>query len=90
MRLRAKVRRATGNTRHFRGHIEGVDVVKDAQLPTPAYVEIEPSGDGAFYLFYFNANGEGLTDTWHESVARAKDQAHFEFEIEESDWEEVT
>jgi hypothetical protein len=89
MRLRAKIRRATGNTRHFRGHIEGSEVVKDGQLPIPAWVEIEPR-DGAFYLFYFDSSGECLTDTWHESLARAKDQAHFEFEIEEGDWEEVS
>jgi hypothetical protein len=88
MRLRAKVRRATGRTHHYRGHIANGEAVKDAQLPIPAWVEIEPE-DGAFYLFYFNASGECMTDTWHESLARAKGQARFEFEIEEEDWEEV-
>ena len=89
MRLRARVRRATRKTRHYYGHIDRDHVVKDTELPTPAYVEIEPSGDGAFYLFYFDAKGVCMTDTWHESVERAKAQAEFEFEITEQDWEDV-
>jgi hypothetical protein len=88
MRLRANVRRATGKTHHYRGHIDGNNIVKGEQFPIPAWVEIEPC-DGAYYLFYFNASGECVTDTWHESLAKAKKQAHFEFEIEEEDWEEV-
>ena len=83
MRLRARARRVTGNTHHYR-----VGVGRDA-LPSPAYVEIEPSGEGAFYLLYFNSSGECLTDTWHETIARAKEQARFELEIAEADWEEV-
>jgi hypothetical protein len=53
-----------------------------------AWVEIEER-DGAFYLFYFDSNGNRLTDTWHETVERAKAQARFEFEIEEHDWNDV-
>jgi hypothetical protein len=54
-----------------------------------AWVEIEPA-DGAHYLLYFNTSGECLADTWHESAEQAKAQARFEFEIEESDWKEVS
>ncbi len=53
-----------------------------------AGVEIE-ARDGNIYLFYFGANGTCLTDTWHQTVERAKSQAQFEFEIEEHDWNDV-
>jgi hypothetical protein len=53
-----------------------------------AWVEIEAS-DGACSLFYFDANGTCLTDTWHETIQQAKAQARFEFEVEESDWKDV-
>jgi hypothetical protein len=83
MRLRAEVRRVTGNTRH---HVPGRGA--GDLCPTIAWVEIEP-GDGAYYLFYFTAAGECLTDTWHESLDAAKRQARFEFEIEDADWTDV-
>jgi hypothetical protein len=31
-----------------------------------------------------------MTDTFHESLAGAKEQARFEFEIEDGDWEEAS
>lgn len=53
-----------------------------------ARVEIE-ADDGAYLLLYFDANGNCLTDTWHETVEQAKAQAQFEFEIEEDNWKSV-
>ena len=50
-----------------------------------ASVEID-EGDRDCYLFYFDANGNCLTDTWHETLERAKAQALFEFAIDEDDW----
>ncbi|MBA3458835.1 MAG: hypothetical protein H0T46_02660 [Deltaproteobacteria bacterium] len=79
MRLRARVRVATGNTRH---------IVNGALAPVPAYVEIAPAG-GAFYLLYFDANGRNTTDTWHETIDAAKAQAQFEFLLDDADWEPV-
>ena len=81
--MRASVRRATGNTRHVIHAGESIDLASEI-----AWVEIEPA-DGAYFLFYFNANGECLADTWHDSVESAKAQAGFEFEIEETDWNDV-
>ncbi len=81
MRLSASVRRATGRTRHVLHGVASVDVT-----PQVAWVEIE-ARDGAFYLYYFDSNGDGLADTWHETVEQAKEQARFEFEIEERDWQ---
>ena len=76
--------RATGNTRHLVHGRDSEDLSSNI-----AWVEIEPS-DGAFYLFYFSAKGECLADTWHESLDHAKQQADFEFEIDQADWKEVT
>lgn len=80
MRLKARVRTITGTTRH---HMNGVEITP------PAWVEIEPSDD-AFYLLYYGETGEALADTWHETLAKAKAQARHEFEIEDADWEDVS
>jgi len=45
--------------------------------------------DNAFYLFYFSADGQCMTDTRHPTLDKAKRQAAFEFEICEQDWETV-
>jgi hypothetical protein len=83
MRLRANVRRRTGVTRHVIHGRESEDLTSQI-----AWVEIEPA-DGAFYLFYFTAAGECITDSWHESLEQAKHQAFAEFEILDADWMET-
>jgi len=86
MRLRANIRRMTGATRHIIHGRESEDIASQI-----AWVEIEPAdADGNFFLFYFTAAGTFLTDTWHQSLEDAKEQARFEFEIEDADWQEVT
>jgi hypothetical protein len=74
--LKAWVKRVTGNTTHHSA---------ERQVPPPAFVKIEHNKDG-FFLLYFDAAGDGLTDTWHQSLEDAKRQAKFEFEIEASEW----
>lgn len=85
MILRAKVKRATGATRHTRisgpGRIEAI--------PTPAYVEIRPRPDGTVFLLHLNEKSECIADTWHMTVDEAKRQAAMEFAIGEGDWAEV-
>lgn len=83
MKLRASVRRATGKTRHLIPGAESIDLASQI-----AWLELE-TADGGSYLYYFDANGECLADTWHESPERAKAQARFELEIEEHDWYSV-
>jgi hypothetical protein len=90
MRLRAPVRRATGKAHHFLAHLDGDEVVKDAQLGPVAWVEIQHQKNGTFHLNYLDASGAYLTDTWHPTLEEAKDQARFEFEIDDRDWVEVT
>ena len=85
MRIKAFVSKTTGKTRHYTASINN-DGTKDLEnIPIPKWVEIseEPSG---FFLFHYNADGECISDTWHESLEEAKEQASFEFEIEDNDW----
>ena len=84
MRLRATVRHATGNTRHLIHGAEHVDVV--AKI---ASVAIE-RGDGGWFLFYLDADGTCIADTWHETQDLAKRQATFEFGIDADDWLDVS
>jgi hypothetical protein len=70
MRLRANVRRHTGKTRHLIHGRESENIASMIER-----VEIEPA-DGAFFLLYFNAKGECLADTWHQTLDHAKQQAH--------------
>lgn len=86
MRLRARVQRVTGATRHHRAHFEEGEVRKDEEMPAPASVEIQPA-EGAFSLLYLDEHGECLTDTWHQTLEQAKAQARHEFGIGEDDWE---
>jgi hypothetical protein len=54
-------------------------------LPVPSFLEIVEQ-QGAIYLLRLDADGECITDTWHETIDAAKQQARFEFDIGESDW----
>ena len=42
---------------------------------------------GTIYLLRLNALGETVADTWHPTIADAKRQAHFEYEIENDQWQ---
>jgi hypothetical protein len=88
VKLKAKVVKVLGRTRHAQGHMEGDRVVDDGVLPAPAWVQIEPDGD-AYLLVYLDANGDSITDTWHQTLDDAKGQAEFEFGITEPDWKTV-
>jgi hypothetical protein len=71
----------TGETQHFLG----------AQLlPKPSELMIARFDDDAeVYLLYLNAQGEEITDTLHDSIADALNQAEREFRIKPFEWEDV-
>ena len=48
---------------------------------------IQYEGDEGYYLFYCDSDGNQLTDTYHESIASALEQAKLEFNIEFHEWE---
>ena len=69
---------STGRTKHFAGSRE---------LPTPAKLQIAQYVNGSgFYLFYLDDHGSIMTDTFHDSMEGAMDQAQWEFDIEMKDW----
>jgi hypothetical protein len=45
-------------------------------------------GDTAYYLFGCDEAWRTITDTWHETLQRAREQAEFEYEGVTSTWEE--
>lgn len=74
----------TGNTNHS---VDG-ELIKTL----PAYLQIEsnPLVEGEFYLIHYDQDGEDLlTDTLHDSVGHAMNQAEFEFGVSSSQWEEL-
>jgi hypothetical protein len=87
MRLRATVRKVTGNTTHVQGArlAGGLEVTP---IPNPKTVEVVEQ-DGALYLLRLDNRGECVADTWHETVEEAKEQAYFEFGVEDGDWKDV-
>ena len=46
-------------------------------------------GDPGFYLFYCDADWKVLTDTLHDSLARAQAQAEFEYQGSSLTWVEM-
>jgi len=87
MRLRATVRKVTGNTTHLQAERPAgeFEVTRVADPKTVEIVEQE----GAIYLLRLDDRGECVADTWHETVEAAKAQANFEFGIEDGDWKDV-
>jgi len=67
---------ATGETVHLSG----------AQpLPAPIALQIVSADDG-YYLYYMNDQGIDQTDTFHETLEGAFEQARFEFGITPNQW----
>jgi hypothetical protein len=71
----------TGKTRHFQGSRE---------LPPPSELRIvRYEGDAGYYLLYIDRNGEELTDTYHDSLEGAMEQAEWEFEVRADQWKNI-
>jgi hypothetical protein len=43
-------------------------------------------GDPGFYLLYLDAEGNELTDTYHETLEKAMSQAEWEFDVRPDEW----
>ncbi|MDD9950828.1 MAG: hypothetical protein OXT67_04610 [Zetaproteobacteria bacterium] len=68
----------TGKTQHFIG---------DKSMPQPAELVIaQYPDDSGYYLFYLDNAGEEMSDTFHDSLQSAIEQAKWEFEVKEEDW----
>ncbi|MEU8181289.1 hypothetical protein AB0B86_11040 [Micromonospora sp. NPDC049047] len=77
--------RPTGFTRHYYGYADGHRV----EVPHPVILRIaQYDGDEPrAYLFYCDDSGEEMTDTLHDSVAEAMEQATAEFGVQRYDWD---
>ena len=42
--------------------------------------------DSGYYLLYLDKNGQEITDTYHDTIESAIDQATFEFRLKRSEW----
>ena len=84
---KAKVRTQTGKARNWFGTIANGAVTPISPVPCPAWVGIAQDETG-FYLLHFDSENNLLTDSWHSSLGDAKEQARFEFEIADLDWED--
>lgn len=70
--------RPTGKTRHYLG---------TSELPPPAELRIvQYTEDPGYYLLYFDNQGAELTDTYHDSLAEAMQQAEWEFGVRPEEW----
>jgi len=81
--------RPTGKTRHTEAVITADnDVIPGPELPAPHALAItQLPGDFGHYLLYLDENGQEITDTYHESLQDALEQARWEFNVEPDDWE---
>ena len=76
---------ATGRTRHF---VQGEPAPEPSSLVIVRY-ELDAVGSGRYtdyYLQYLDESGEQITNTYHETLDRAFEQATFEFECPRSAW----
>ena len=67
-------------TKHFVGNVninESISMLKIVSYPNTK---------NEFYLIYCSDNGDDLTDTYHESIEQAINQANFEFGVSKEDW----
>jgi hypothetical protein len=69
----------TGETRH---------VISGTEMSAPATLRIVRFRTyPGYYLLYLDETGRELTDTYHESLAGAVDQARWEYRVQPGQWE---
>jgi hypothetical protein len=66
----------TGRTVHY---------IRGGLAPPPAQLHITEH-KGGYYLLYLAESGDELTDTYHETLESAFEQAEFEFNVRREDW----
>jgi hypothetical protein len=87
MHFRATVQKVTGNALHLRAG-KPADNLEQMLISNAKTVEIVEQ-DGAVFLLRLDGRRACISETWHETVEAAKEQARFEFGIEDDDWEDV-
>ena len=68
----------TGKTKHY---------VDNDEIDNPVELRIvQYKDDNGYYLLYIGFDGEELADTYHDTVEQAKDQANWEFNVNQNEW----
>ncbi len=70
--------RHTGNTKQIVGGV--------LLGPAKGLAICQYDGESAFYLFGCDEEWNSLSDTWHETLEDAKEQAEFEYEGTKETW----
>ena len=70
--------RPTGACRHV---VDG-----EPQAPFAGLAICQYESEEAYYLFYCDEDWNAVTDTWHQSLAEAREQAEFEYEGVRATW----
>ncbi len=70
--------RHTGNTKQIVGGV--------LLGPAKGLAVCQYEGESAFYLFGCDEEWNSLSDTWHETLEDAKEQAEFEYEGTKETW----
>jgi hypothetical protein len=69
----------TGFTRHT---LNGLPLQPPSELRIVQY-----RGDPGYYLLYCDSAGKELTDTYHDTIKSALEQAQAEFGVEPGEWQ---
>lgn len=81
---------ATGKTKHYQGSLSPQGLERGAELQTPYQLTIaQIPPDKGYYLLYLDEEGNEITDTYHESLEAALEQAKWEFNVEPHEWENL-
>lgn len=83
--MRAEINPKNSKTVHAIGLILDGRAQKSALITGESRVEIVKEESGIF-LYRLNDKGEIVADTWHLTVEEAKEQATFEYGVEDDDW----
>ena len=70
--------KSTGQVEHF---VLGKPIEQVYALQIVSY-----AGDHGYYLIYLDKNGYEITDTYHNTIESAVEQATFEFKTQHCEW----
>ncbi len=88
MKLQVKTRKILEASNNYSATIVDNKVIPVDRLPNPSWLEISEE-DGAYFLYYLDANLKCFTDTWHETLESAKREAMLGFGVELDEWTET-
>jgi hypothetical protein len=71
----------TGMTSHYLG-------AEKLSAPYSLIITKYPNDDGV-YLMYLDREGKEVTDTFHDTVEEAMEQAKFEFGVQVTEWNDL-